>query len=600
MRRFEGLFYRHVVRERWNLAAASAVLIGQAAATVALPLPLRFVLNHLLVPPKTAADWPAFMPRGLTPEQLLAAALLWLAALCAASSALDMLEEVATARASNAIVEGVRRDLLDLVLTRRQSFVDGWHKADLAGRLSGDTANLEALISVGLPTIVGSVPTLLMILVMLASLDRVFVAAMAAVMTVMYLLNRRFSERVRSHERLARREGNRFEQHVLQALLAFPLIKSLGLETPTFRQTAGCARRITEILQERQLAQGLLSASLGTTKNLMRLLILGVGGVAVLRGRLAVGDLVLFLSYVESVSKPVNELSKFSVKRAKAAAGIERIEELTAAAKGAAETGGARRLIDGRPRDLRLREVSFAYPEGAVALRRWSAVLSPGELVAVVGPSGAGKSTLLKLLNRLLDPTEGEILLGGAPLREYRLDDLRAWVTAIPQETYFVAGTIRDNLLLARRGSAPDADLWEALEKANAAAFVAALPEGLDARVGEGGLRLSGGQDRRLCVARAFLRPARGVFAFDEPTSGLDPRSADAFIEAARGLAAQGALVLWSTHRVEETARAGRTLFFAPGQNPALGTHAELLASSPSYAAFLRSGRPAPVKEAAP
>lgn len=589
-----GLFYKHAWRRRGALGAAAAVLAGQAVVTVAMPLPLRFVLNHLLVPPKGAPDWPSLMPRDLAPGGLLAAALLWLAALCAAAALLDLLEEVLVARAANAVVEDVRRDLLALLLGRRQSFVDGWQKADLAGRISADSANVESLVSVGLPTLVGSLPTLLMILFMLASLESGFVLAMAAVMTVMFLLNRRFSGQVRAREREARREGVRFEQQLLQALLAFPLVKSLGLEQSTFSAAAGSARRVTERLQERQRAQGLLAASLGTTKNLMRLLILGVGGAAALRGELAVGDLVLFLSYVESVARPINELSKFSVKSAKAFAGLERIEELVAAAAAHPDAGGPRRLGDGRGRDLRLREVSFAYPAGAVALRRWSACFVPGDLVSVVGPSGAGKSTLLKLLNRLVDPVEGEILLGGVPLPEYRLDELRAWVTSIPQETYFAAGSIRDNLQLARRGGpASDAELWRALERAGAAGFVAALPGGLDTRVGEGGLRLSGGQERRLCTARAFLRPARGVFCFDEPTSGLDPRSADAFVESARALADAGAIVLWSTHRVEEAARADRVLFIAPGRDPALGAHAELLAGCPAFAAFLRSGRAA-------
>lgn len=584
----DTLFVKHLMRRRRQVLAAAAVLLGEALVTVALPLPLRFIMNHLLAPAKSHAQT-GWLCALFAPRWLLAAAVACLALLYLCSGLLDVGEEIWLSRAVNGIVEGVRGELVDLLLTRRQRFVDGYHKADIVGRISGDAANLEAILSVGLPTVMRAVPTLVMVVVLLTSMNRLFALAMVAVVLVMYLFSSHFSAQVRAHEKVARREVNHFEQNLYQGLQAFPLIKSLALEEITSGLMAANARRITDSLVRSQISESLQGVSLGATKNFMRLMIILAGGAAVMRGDMLLGDLMLFLSYVDSVASPVNDLSKFAVKQAKARIAIDRIEELAAQARAFPEAEGAAPLRDAGPLPLRLRDVSFAHEGGAVALRNFCAYLQPGDLVAVAGPSGVGKTTFLKLLNRLHDPAQGEILLGGRPLTDFRLRDLRSYVTVVPQETFFLSGTIRENLRIASSAPATDEQMWRALERVHARGFVAALPGALDARIGEGGLKLSGGEERRLSVARAFLRPRRGVFVFDEPTSGLDPASAGAVMASIRALAAEGAIVLWSTHRMEEVSSAAHVLFFAPGQNPALGSHAELSASCPAYAALLRT-----------
>lgn len=588
-----SLFVKHLLLQRWQVLATTAFLLTEAAVAVAPPLVMRFIINELLTRGRAARlpAWLSLMPWRVPQPWLLTASIGALAALYASLAMLEIGDEYFLVRAVSGIVEGVRRDLLELLLSRRLSFVDEHHKADVVGRISVDTANLETLLAVGLPTLLRAVPTLAMTLAVLASMDRAFAAAMAAAVAAMFAFNTYFSARVRGYERIGRKELNRFEQNVYETLQAFPLIKSLSIESASFGLSAGAARRITDNMIACQLSESLMSSSLMMTKNVMRLVILSIGGAAVVGGRMQVGDLVAFLAYVESVASPVNDLAKFSVKRARATVGYERIETFVASASGETETGGERALPAGTATPpLRLRGVSVAYPKGPIILRDFCAAFEPGDLVAVAGPSGAGKSTFLKLLNRLIDPLEGELLLDGRPLTEFRLADLRAAVTAIPQEEFFLSGTIRENLKIARAAPASDDELWRALERVQARGFVAALPRGLDTRVGEGGLRPSGGEQRRLSVARAFLRPRRGVFVFDEPTSGLDPEAANAFVASIAALAADGATVLWSTHRVSELETAGRVLFFGAGRNPVLGSHVELLARCPAYAAFLRAG----------
>lgn len=586
----ESLFVKHLRLQKGLLLAASVAMLAEALVIVAMPLPMRFIMNHLLVPTKHGkSPWPFFLPQEWPDTSLLAAAAAWLAVLCVAAALVDISQELWLARAVNRVIEGVRRDLLELLLTRRADFVEGRHKADIIGRLSGDTSNLEGLLTVGLPTLLRALPTLLLVLAVLATLDRSFALAMLAVVLVMYLLTAHFTRRVRSLEKEARNETNYLEEDAYQALQAFPLIKSLSAERATSELLAAGIRRITTSTTGSQVAESWQSASLTATKNFMRLMILLCGGWAVLRRDMLVGDLVLFLSYVDSVTSPVNDLAKFSVKRAKAVIAMERIEELAREARVKPETEGDAEVDASASLALRLREASASYPGGKTPVRDFSAAFVAGDLVAVVGMSGSGKTTFLRLLNRLLDPSDGEIRLGGRLLTDYRLDALRAEVTAVSQQTYFIAGTVRQNLCLARRGPVADGELWSALERVGAEAFVRALPGGLDAAIGEGGLKLSGGEERRLSVARAFLRPRRGVFAFDEPTAGLDPVSAARVTASLRDLAKDGAAVFWSTHRMEEAVAAGRVVFFRAGERPVMGAHAELLATCPSYGAFINA-----------
>jgi ATP-binding cassette subfamily B protein len=216
-----------------------------------------------------------------------------------------------------------------------------------------------------------------------------------------------------------------------------------------------------------------------------------------------------------------------------------------------------------------------------------------GKLVAVMGASGSGKSTFGRLLNRLLDPVEGSVEIGGEDIRTYDLKSLRAKVRLVSQETFLLSGSVRENLLLASNRPTTDSALIEALAAVNALGFVSALPRGLDTVIGEGGQQLSGGQAKRIHLARAFLDQTSEIVLFDEPTTGLDPLSAKQVIDSITGLSREKSLVLWVTHRMQEALSADRVLFFRPGENPVFSTHTELLID-PDYREMTQKAPPAP------
>ncbi|MEV2276327.1 thiol reductant ABC exporter subunit CydC [Nocardiopsis sp. NPDC049922] len=223
---------------------------------------------------------------------------------------------------------------------------------------------------------------------------------------------------------------------------------------------------------------------------------------------------------------------------------------------------------------VRVRDLRVRYgPEEPWALDGVDLEIPAGWTVAVIGPSGAGKSTLASVLLRFRDPDAGRVEIGGTDVTAYPADEVRAMVSGVPQDPHVFASTLRENLKLARPG-AEDDELWAALRRARLSDEVAAMPEGLDTRVGTHGLGLSGGMVQRLALARALLASPR-VLVLDEPTAHLDPDTRDAVIDDLLD-AAEGYSTLLITHDLAGLERVDRIYVVREGKVIQSGTHAEL------------------------
>lgn len=230
---------------------------------------------------------------------------------------------------------------------------------------------------------------------------------------------------------------------------------------------------------------------------------------------------------------------------------------------------------------LQFEDVTFAYdPSEAPALRGVSLSIPAGARIAIVGPSGAGKSTLVHLLLRFRDPDSGTVRLGGHDLREFATDDLARLIAVAPQSPWLFHGTLRDQMRLARP-DATDDDLRRAARLALIDEWIAGLPAGWDTPVGEQGLRLSGGERRRVALAQAFLRAAR-VRVFDEPTADLDP-AAERHLMGNLWAAGGDTTVIVITHRLVGLERADRVILLEDGRIAADGPHDRLAAECCAY-----------------
>jgi ABC-type multidrug transport system fused ATPase/permease subunit len=243
----------------------------------------------------------------------------------------------------------------------------------------------------------------------------------------------------------------------------------------------------------------------------------------------------------------------------------------------------------GGPLTIELRDVTFTYPGAEKpAIRNLSMKLIPGETVALIGKSGSGKTTVTNLLLRTLDPDSGQILFGGIAEQELSLDWIREQIALVPQDPFLFYGTIADNLRMAKEG-ATDAELMSALEAAELKSFVQASPDGLNTKVGDQGMALSGGQAQRLAIARAILKDAP-VVILDEPTSQIDVET-EALLHRALERLCAGKTVLLIAHRLSTIEQADRIVVLDHGALAEAGTREELLARGGIYASMIRTKR---------
>jgi ABC-type multidrug transport system fused ATPase/permease subunit len=316
----------------------------------------------------------------------------------------------------------------------------------------------------------------------------------------------------------------------------------------------------------------------------------GLGGLAVTavgawlasQGRLDAAALPLLTLLALSAFVPLWEVAQVGRQLADTLGSARRLHAVEAEPVRVVDGPGVPASLPGTPLAVELADVRFTYPgRRRPALDGVSLRVPIGSTVALVGPSGAGKTTVANLLLRFWDPQSGVVRLLGHDLRDYRLDDLRRRVALVAQDTYLFNDTLRANVMLAR----PDADelaLTAALERAALGDVIAALPDGLDTRVGERGARLSGGQRQRVAIARAFLKNAP-VLVLDEATSHLDAVS-EMMVRDALERLARDRTTLVIAHRLSTVRDADAIVVFDEGRVVETGTHAALLARGGLYA----------------
>jgi ATP-binding cassette subfamily B protein len=303
------------------------------------------------------------------------------------------------------------------------------------------------------------------------------------------------------------------------------------------------------------------------------LLVLLLGTWLVLRGQIQIGSLVAFQGLVITLSSSLWGVTLTIPHFVQATAGMRRIDALLDELPEVVDLPGARPL-SGRVESIELRGVSFAYRGGTGGVRDVSLTISAGKRVAFVGASGSGKSTIANLLLRLHDPDEGAILIGGADLRTFTQESLRAQFGVVSQESFLFDTSARETLRMVKP-DATDPELFEVCRAVGIHDTLSALPAGYETKLGENGSQLSGGQRQRLAIGRALIRnPA--VLVLDEPTSALDSGN-EALVTATLARVGSGRTVILITHRLAQAMDADMICVLEAGQIAEVGTHRELL-----------------------
>jgi ATP-binding cassette subfamily B multidrug efflux pump len=303
-------------------------------------------------------------------------------------------------------------------------------------------------------------------------------------------------------------------------------------------------------------------------------------------GDMTAGSLVAFLSYFTIMLIAVMMAMFVALMAPRAAVCAERIVEVLDTEPSVRTAVAPVRELATAGR-LELRDVGFHYPGAeAPVLDGISFTSLPGQTTAIIGSTGAGKTTLVNLVARLFDVTSGAVLVDGVDIRDLDPEVLWSRIGLVPQRPYLFSGTVASNLRYGKT-DATDDELWEALSVAEAAGFVRDMPGGLEAPIAQGGTNVSGGQRQRLAIARALVRKPE-IYLFDDSFSALD-LATDARLRARLGPWVEGSTVVIVAQRVSTIAQADQILVLEDGEAVGLGTHAELLASCPTYAEIVAS-----------
>jgi ATP-binding cassette subfamily B protein len=320
--------------------------------------------------------------------------------------------------------------------------------------------------------------------------------------------------------------------------------------------------------------------------NASLLAVLWFGADRVAHGAMEVGAVMAFLSYLMLILVAVMMATFISVMIPRAAVCAARIAEVLDTAPSVAPP--ARPVVPtGTPGTLELRGVEYRYPGAeAAVVNSVSLTAKPGTVTAIVGGTGSGKTTLLELIPRLIDPTAGSVVIEGTDARDIDLELLWSKIGVVPQRPYLFSGTVASNLRYGNP-AATDAELWAALETAQARDFVEAMPQKLDAPIAQGGTNVSGGQRQRLSIARALLRRP-SIYLFDDSFSALD-LATEARLRVALRPHTANATVIMVAQRVASIVDADQIIVLEAGAIVGHGRHAELVQSCPTYAEIVAS-----------
>ena len=557
---------------KWRVLAALVLMVGAKVANVGVPVLLKHVVDALNIQPGSAQAL-LVVPVGL---------LLAYGGLRLLTSVFGELRELVFAKAT----QGAARSIALQTFEHLHGMSLRFHLERQTGGMTRDIESgvkgVESLISYSLYSIIPTIIELLLVLGILAIKFDIWFALITIIALTVYIT---FTVTVTQWRTQYRREANLIDSSAhskaIDSLLNYETVKY-------FNNEAFEARRYDQDLEKLRRAR-LKSQSSLSLLNSGQQLIIAVALVAMLwratqgvvDGKLTLGDLVMINAFMIQLYIPLNFLGTLYREIKQSLTDLDRMFHLMDKEREVADMPGALPLqLDGEP-DVRFDDVHFAYHPERPILQGLSFVVPAGKTVAVVGPSGAGKSTLARLLFRFYDVQAGAIRISGQDIRQISQSSLRRAIGIVPQDTVLFNDTVEYNIAYGRPGASHD-EVVQAAQAARIHSMIVATPDGYATRVGERGLKLSGGEKQRVAIARTLLKNPP-ILIFDEATSALDSANERA-IQQELQHAAQGKTTLVIAHRLSTVVDAHEILVMDAGRIIERGTHAQLLAQGGRYA----------------
>lgn len=558
----------YLLRYKGMIAASLVALIVSAAATLAVPLAVRRMIDVGF-----SGIEPSLVDKYFA--TLLGVGLILALASAARFYCVNWLGE--------RVVADIRADIFKHLTGLSPAFYETVHSGEVMSRLTADTTQIKAAasttISQALRNVVIFAGAVAMMIVTSPRLSLLVLIAIPMIVLPLFAYGRA----VRSLSRQAQDSLAHASAYASESLSQVRVLQAFTHERAASARFASAVERAFSAAKARTKARAGLTALAIFLVFASVVGILWYGAQDVLAGTMTGGRLGQFVLYAVLAAAAMGELSEVWGEINQAAGAAERLGELLAVQSEIKSPSRPVPMPEPPRGEVAFRDVSFRYPSRPAisALNGISFRVRSGERVAIVGPSGAGKTTIFALLLRFYDPQIGTVAIDGVPLNEANLHELRSRFAIVPQEPALFADTVAANIGYGI-GEASRSEIEKAARTAFAHEFITALPQGYDTMLGEGGATLSAGQRQRIAIARAVLRDAP-ILLLDEATSALDSES-ETLVQRALDSIMQGRTTLVIAHRLATVTCADRILVLDEGQLVEEGTHQSLLCNGGIYA----------------
>jgi ATP-binding cassette subfamily B protein len=573
---------RYYLKPYWP---AFVLALGQVFLISALellkPWPLKIIIDNILsdnpLPFGLALNWPS--------ETLLIAACIGLVVIYILLGGVRFLNDCATVRIGQGMVNDLRRDLYSRIQRLSLSFHTRQQVGDLMYRITADTMCIQALTMNGFFSVLSASVLLAGMFVVMLSLDTSLTLLALAVCPALFvaigLLNRKMS----SAAAQARQKESLVYSLLQRTLSGIRVIQAFTKEEDEERRFVKASTESLAAELRLYNLQNFYFGVVNVTIAAGTAAVLWVGTRHVLSGQLSVGDMVVFTSYLASLYVPLNNIFETYGLVQSAKVGVRRAFDILDSEQSMPE--GRRNLGTQLAKgEISFEQVSFGYDSSRQILNEINFRVAPGQRIAIVGATGAGKSTLVSLLPRFYDPQSGRVTIAGIDIRDLQLKSLRRNIAMILQPPLVFPFSIRENIAYGR----PEASLEDVISAAKVAQvhdFVEQLPDKYDTMISEQGSTLSEGQKLRLTIARGILLDAP-ILILDEPTSSVDSETEALIMDGLEHLM-QGKTTFIIAHRLSTVRQADLILVVRAGQIVEQGTFSELLHRGGPFASLYRT-----------